>query len=139
MDQRAFDEKVKNVNDLFPYLILRIRVEKLIIKVVGLLRMMIFLENQPIEVAYEFRSNWLKQIGFKRLRLAAGMNDVARLSTVKYERGTSILSVGDFSRLVQLLNHENHEKLKYILIIFCFTLHYSCDSFLDVRPEGSRE
>ena len=28
------------------------------------------------------------------------------------------------------------KKLKYILIIFCFTLHYSCDSFLDVRPEG---
>lgn len=28
------------------------------------------------------------------------------------------------------------KKLIYILIIFCFTLHYSCDSFLDVRPEG---
>ena len=28
------------------------------------------------------------------------------------------------------------KKLKYILIIFCFTLYYSCDSFLDVRPEG---
>lgn len=28
------------------------------------------------------------------------------------------------------------KKLKYILFIFCFTFHYSCDSFLDVRPEG---
>ena len=28
------------------------------------------------------------------------------------------------------------KKLKYILIIFCFTFHCSCDSFLDVRPEG---
>lgn len=28
------------------------------------------------------------------------------------------------------------KKLKYILLILCFTLHYSCDSFLDVRPQG---
>ena len=28
------------------------------------------------------------------------------------------------------------KKMKYLSMILCFTLCYSCDSFLDVRPEG---
>ena len=69
--------------------ILQIRSREPVIKVAGFVEDDDILEINRIEIAYEFRSNWLKQIGFKRLRLAAGMNDVARLSTVKYERGTS--------------------------------------------------
>ena len=89
VDQRAFDERWKNVNDLFPYLDIANTESRTNYQSSRFVEDDDILEINRIEVAYEFRSNWLKQIGFKRLRLAAGMNDVARLSTVKYERGTS--------------------------------------------------
>ena len=89
VDQRAFDERWKNVNDLFPYLDIADTESRTSYQSSRFVEDDDILEINRIEIAYEFRSNWLKQIGFKRLRLAAGMNDVARLSTVKYERGTS--------------------------------------------------
>lgn len=42
-----------------------------------------------INVSYEFKTNFLKNIGLKRLRVGFGLNDIARLSTVKFERGMS--------------------------------------------------
>ena len=41
-----------------------------------------------IELSYEFNPDLLKKIGFKRLRLSAGMKDPFRMSSVKFERGT---------------------------------------------------
>ena len=40
---------------------------------------------QPPDFPLEF----LKRIGFKRLAIGVGVSDIFRLSTVKYERGTS--------------------------------------------------
>lgn len=42
-----------------------------------------------VELGYEFNANLIDKIGFKRLRIAGSMTDVARLSTVYYERGTT--------------------------------------------------
>ncbi len=42
-----------------------------------------------INFAYVFRPKFLKKIGVKKLRISYGMTDVLRLSTMKYERGTS--------------------------------------------------
>lgn len=89
VDQRAFDERWKNVNDLFPYLDIANTESRSNYQSSRFVEDENTLEIKRIELAYEFRSTWLKQIGFKRLRLAAGMNDVVRMSTVKYERGTS--------------------------------------------------
>ena len=89
VDQRAFDERWKHANDLFPYLDIADTDSRTNYQSSRFVEDENTLDIKRIEVAYEFRSNWLKQIGFKRLRLAAGMNDVVRLSTVKYERGTS--------------------------------------------------
>ena len=86
VDQRAFDERWTNVNDLFPYLDIADTESRTNYQSSRFVEDDDILEINRIEIAYEFRSNWLKQIGFKRLRLSAGMNDIARLSTVKYEQ-----------------------------------------------------
>ncbi len=89
VDQRAFDERWKQVNDLFPYLDIANTESRTSYQSSRFVEDENTLEINRIELAYEFRANWLKQLGLKRLRLSAGMNDIARLSTVKYERGTS--------------------------------------------------
>ena len=42
-----------------------------------------------INISYNLEGDWLKKIGLRRLGLGIGFSDIARLSTVKYERGTS--------------------------------------------------
>ena len=39
--------------------------------------------------AYEFKPEWVRHIWLKRLRIGVNFSDVLRLSTVKFERGTS--------------------------------------------------
>ena len=46
-------------------------------------------EIRNISVTYEFKPEWLKRIGIKRLNLGFGMSDIARFSSMKLERGTS--------------------------------------------------
>ena len=38
---------------------------------------------------YEFKREWVKKIGLNKLRIGIGFSDVLRISTVKYERGTT--------------------------------------------------
>lgn len=42
-----------------------------------------------IGVAYEMKPEWVRKIGLNKLRLGVNFTDVGRISTVKYERGTS--------------------------------------------------
>lgn len=42
-----------------------------------------------INIGYSFNTKSLNKYGLKKLRIGFGMGDVARFSTVKYERGTS--------------------------------------------------
>lgn len=89
VDQRAFDERWKEANDLFPYLDIANTESRTNYHSSRFVEDENTLQINRIELAYEFKNSWLNRIGFKRLRLGAGMNDVVRLSTVKYERGTS--------------------------------------------------
>lgn len=45
------------------------------------------------------QAKFLKRIGFKRLAIGVGVSDIFRLSTVKYERGTSY----PYSRTINLV------------------------------------
>ena len=47
------------------------------------------LHLSAINISYNLEGDWLKKIGLRRLGLGIGFSDIARLSTVKYERGTS--------------------------------------------------
>lgn len=89
VDQRALDERWKQVNDVYPYLNITNTESKKSYHSSRFVEDENTLEITRIELSYEFNNDWLKRIGFKRLRLGAGMNDVVRFSTVKYERGTS--------------------------------------------------
>ncbi len=42
-----------------------------------------------LNISYELKPQWVKRIGLKKLLVGVGMSDIGRLSTVKYERGTS--------------------------------------------------
>lgn len=88
VDQRAFDQRWKNVNDIPPYLDIANASDRTNYHTSR------FVEDdnnvicRNIELSYEFNPDLLKKIGFKRLRLSAGMKDPFRMSTVKFERGT---------------------------------------------------
>ena len=38
---------------------------------------------------WEIKREWVKKIGLNKLRIGIGFSDVLRISTVKYERGTT--------------------------------------------------
>ena len=88
VDQRAFDQRWKNVNDIPPYLDIANASDRTNYHTTR------FVEDdnnvicRNIELSYEFNPDLLKKIGFKRLRLSAGMKDPFRMSSVKFERGT---------------------------------------------------
>lgn len=42
-----------------------------------------------IGVMYDVNPDWVKRIGLKKLVLGVQLSDIGRISTVKYERGTS--------------------------------------------------
>ncbi len=48
-----------------------------------------YLSISFISLGYEFTNELLKKAGFRRLNLSISMNDIARFSTVRQERGTS--------------------------------------------------
>ena len=89
VDRRAFDERWKKVNDIPPYLDIANADSRTSIHTCRFVEDDNTLEVKTITVAYEFNPELLKSIGFKRLRVSVGMNDPFRLSTIKYERGTS--------------------------------------------------
>lgn len=42
-----------------------------------------------LNISYDFKPQWVKKIGLKKLRVGLGMSDIFRISTMKYERGTA--------------------------------------------------
>jgi hypothetical protein len=69
-----------------------------------------FVEDQDewtlssVNLSYDFdRLAQIKQVGFSRLRLSFDMNDVARVSSVKIERGTSYPFAHTFSFSLQAM------------------------------------
>lgn len=88
-DVRAFTERWKQPGDLVPYLNLSATGGQQFVHSSR------FVENEneiwlsSINLAYEFPQSLIQSWGIQRLRLTLGASDLFRLSTVRYERGTS--------------------------------------------------
>ncbi len=89
VDRRAYDLRWVNPNDIVPYLDITNTESRTNYHTSRFIERDNTLDISRVEVAYDFASNILKRVGFKRLRISAGMDNVARISTVRYERGTS--------------------------------------------------
>ena len=86
VDRRAFTERWKNVNDYVMY-------PSVQWPSAGHTERFVERNNElylsAINISYNLEGDWLKKIGLRRLGLGIGFSDIARLSTVKYELGTS--------------------------------------------------
>lgn len=87
VDRRAFTLRWKNPGDIVDY----VKPDPHLRKVYS----QRFVEKQneflipSLGVTYDMNPNWVKKIGLKRLMLGMTFSDVLRLSTIRYERGTS--------------------------------------------------
>lgn len=87
VDVRAFTERWKKPGDLVHYIALTnaktyAHTQRFIEK-----RDEVHLSS--LNISYEFKPEWVRKIGLKKLSVGVGFSDVLRLSTVKFERGTS--------------------------------------------------
>lgn len=89
VDQRAYDERWKKVNDVPAYLDIANANARDHIHTSRFVENDNTLEINRIELSYDFKPEKLAKFGFKRLRFAVAANSPFRISTVKHERGTS--------------------------------------------------
>ena len=88
VDRRAFYERWHNPGDVVHYIgydpmsFVYAQSERFLEK-----RNEFYLSS--LGIYYEFKPEWVKHIYLKRLRIGVNFSDVLRLSTVKFERGTS--------------------------------------------------
>ncbi|MDE6451415.1 MAG: SusC/RagA family TonB-linked outer membrane protein, partial [Odoribacter sp.] len=86
VDRRAFTERWKKVDDYVMYPSVKwpttTHTERFVER-----NNELYLSS--ISISYNLERDWLKKIGLRRLGLGIGFSDILRLSTVKYERGTS--------------------------------------------------
>lgn len=85
VDRRAFTERWKQINDHVLYLAPNQRT----VHSERFVERKNELHFSTLNISYDLEGEWLKKIGLRRLGLGVGFSDIARLSTVKYERGTS--------------------------------------------------
>lgn len=87
VDVRAFTERWKKPGDLVHYTALT--------DTKTYVHSQRFIERKnevaltSLNFSYEFKRDWVKKIGLNKLSIGIGFSDVFRLSTVKYERGTT--------------------------------------------------
>ncbi len=89
VDRRAFEERWVNPGDIVAYRNIADDSSRAHIHTTRFVEDDNLLSISRVELAYEFNTNTLKNLGLSRLRIGAGMTDVARISSVYYERGTS--------------------------------------------------
>ena len=87
VDVRAFTERWKKPGDVVHYTTLKdtksyVHSERFIER-----KNEVFLSS--LNISYEFKREWVKKIGLNKLSIGVGFSDVLRISTVKYERGTT--------------------------------------------------
>lgn len=88
-DLRAFKERWSAPGQVKPYLGLSIDGGQTYVHTDRFVERENELWLSSISMAYEFDRDLVHKAGFNKLRLGFGMSDLFRLSTVKYERGTS--------------------------------------------------
>ncbi len=87
VDVRAFTERWKKPGDIVHYTALTsaknyVHTQRFIER-----KNEVYLSS--LNFSYEFKREWVKKIGLNKLNIGIGFSDVCRLSTVKYERGTT--------------------------------------------------
>lgn len=87
VDVRAFTERWKKPGDLVHYTTLTsgknyVHSQRFIER-----KNEVYLSS--LNFSYDFKREWIKKIGLNRLNIGIGFSDICRLSTVKYERGTT--------------------------------------------------
>lgn len=87
VDARAYTERWKNPGDLVRFLAIDNAKEE--VKSERFVERRNELYISSINLSYDFRTDWLERIGFKKLCIGVGMSDIGYISTVKFERGTS--------------------------------------------------
>ncbi len=87
VDARAYTDRWKKPGDLVRFLSINYKKTQMNSERFVEKRNEIYLSN--LQFTYDFKTNFLEGIGLKRLCIGVGMSDIGRISTVKYERGTS--------------------------------------------------
>ena len=87
-DKRVFMDRWKQIGDLTPFkdIASRVYVSRPSSR---FLQKNNFVEFNSLSVGYTEREGWVREMGLTSVKLTFQMNDVARISTVKRERGTS--------------------------------------------------
>ncbi|WP_018336602.1 SusC/RagA family TonB-linked outer membrane protein [Butyricimonas synergistica] len=88
VDRRAFTERWKEPGDLVRFLGIPEEVTDDNRYSERFVERDNLLEITSIMLSYEWRAKWLKKLGLQRLNVGFGMSDIARISSVKLERGT---------------------------------------------------
>lgn len=98
VDVRAFTERWKRPGDLVPYLAISTNGGKSFAYSDRFIEKDNELWLSSVTLQYNVPQEWIKRFGLQRLYLSAGAEDLFRLTSAKYERGTAY----PFSRSVNL-------------------------------------
>ncbi len=98
-DHRAYAERWKEPGDIVNYLTIRPDIDGNITNIHSerFIEKENYLSISYITLGYEFTNKFIEKVGFKRLNVSASMNEMARLSTVRQERGTEYPFARGFS------------------------------------------
>lgn len=89
VDVRAFTERWVNPGDVVAYPMGHKDQQERAIHTSRFVEKRNELHLSSLSISYNLPVNWVKRIGLKRLAIGVGFNDIFRISTVKFERGTS--------------------------------------------------
>ena len=87
VDVRAFTERWKHAGDLVYYT--NIAAGNTYVHSQRFIERKNEVYLSSVNLSYEFKPEWVKKIGLNKFRVGVGFSDVLRLSTVRFERGTS--------------------------------------------------
>lgn len=92
VDIRAFSERWKKPGDVVPYLAIKLNGEN-VPQTYSYTDRFIEKDNElwlsSVTLQYNVPQTWIQQFGLQRLYLSAGAEDLFRLTSAKYERGTA--------------------------------------------------
>ena len=89
VDVRAFTERWAKPGDLVAYPKGSLEQKKRAVHSSRFVEQRNELHLSSLNISYNLPVNWVKKLGLKRLAIGVGFSDIFRLSTVKFERGTS--------------------------------------------------
>ena len=89
VDVRAFTQRWTKPGDVVAYPRGRLDQQNKVVHSSRFVEKRNELHLSSLNISYNLPVNWVKKLGLKRLAIGVGFSDIFRLSTVKFERGTS--------------------------------------------------